>query len=172
MNRVRFALAATVIGLSLVGADAAVAGQATGGPQSLHPILAGKKFTPPLRGEAKVEFTKPVTKRDKNMVITTIEVKNVSPAPIARLTIDESWYDKSGGMIPGGKGQINGLLQPGEVATVTIQTPYNPKMSSNNWNFTQPNGTVKPQMVKSLDEGADQSADKAPAAKKPAGKKK
>jgi hypothetical protein len=173
MNRVRIAFAATVVGLALVGADAAIAGQTApqgSSPQDLQPILAGKKFTPPIKGQAEVEFTKPVTKREKDMVVTTIQVKNVSNAPIPRLTIDESWYDKSGGMIPGGKGVVNGLLQPGEVATVKIETPFNAKMSSNNWNFSHANGTVKPHLVKSFDAAAD--AKKEPATTKATAKKK
>ena len=44
--------------------------------------------------------------------------------------------------------RINGLLQPGEIQTITIETPYNPKMNSNNWNFAHANGTVKPAKVK------------------------
>ena len=67
-------------------------------------VLAGKKFTPPIKGQADVEFTKPVTKNEKDMVVTTIMVKNTSPAPIARLTVDETWYDKAGDLVAGGKG--------------------------------------------------------------------
>ena len=35
-------------------------------------VLAGKKFTPPFKGQAEVDFTKPVTKNEKGMVTTTI----------------------------------------------------------------------------------------------------
>ena len=28
-------------------------------------VLAGKKFTPPFKGQAEVDFTKPVTKNEK-----------------------------------------------------------------------------------------------------------
>ncbi len=167
MNRVRIAFAATVVGLSLVGADAAVAGQAAAGQSPLQPILSGKKFTPPIKGQAEVEFTKPVTKREKDMVVTTIKVKNTSNAPIPRLTIDETWYDKAGGTIAGGKGVINGLLQPGEIQTVTIQTPWKLGMTANNYNFSHANGTVKPHVVKSFDEGdAKEPATKAATKKK------
>lgn len=179
MNRVRIAFAAAVVGLSLVGAGAAIA-QETGGAKAptLTPILGGKKFTPPIKGQADVDFTKPVTKKDNktNMVVTTIQVKNVSNAPIPRLTIDETWYDKGGSTIGGGKGVINGLLQPGEVQTVTIETPWKVGMLSNNYNFTHANGTVKPHLVKSFDEAGDKAADKGekkePAAKKAGAKKK
>ena len=53
-----------------------------------------------------------------------------------------------------GRSAINGLLQPGEVQTITIETPYNTKMKSNQFNFTQANGTVKATKVKSVDDPA------------------
>jgi hypothetical protein len=87
-------------------------------------VLAGKKFTPPFKGTAEVDFTKPVSKNDKGMVTTTIMVKNNAPGPILRLTVDETWYDAGGGLVTGGKGIIN-RLEPGEVGTIKIETPYN-----------------------------------------------
>jgi len=158
MTRARFALAAALVGASLA-AGAATAQTTTPPMQS---VLAGKKFVPPLKGIAEVEYTKPITKRDKDMVVTRITVKNISNAPIPRLTIDETWYAKDGQMVTGGKGFINGLLQPGEVKTIEIQTPYNAKMNANNWNFSHANGQVKPHQVKALD---DVNAKKEPAAK-------
>jgi hypothetical protein len=150
MKPVHVAVAATLISTTMF---AGVAGAAQAAPQ-LEPVLAGRKITPPLKGEATVEFTQPVTKAlpGQNKVETTIKVKNVSPAPIARLQVSETWYDTAGAIVAGGKGTVNGLLQPGEVTTITISTPYNAKMKSNNWNFTHANGTVKPAKVKSIDD--------------------
>lgn len=146
MNCARFA-AAAMVSVSLLGGTAyAQAPKAA----DLHPILGGKKFTPPFRGQANIEIKQPVTKRVKDMVVTKIEVKNMEEAPIARLTVDETWYDKAGNIVAGGKGIINGLLQPGEVQTLTIETPFNSKMSANNWNFSHVNGTVKPKKVKTF----------------------
>ena len=158
MNRVHFAVAATLISTTMF-AGAVVAAQST----QLTPVLAGKKVVAPIKGEATIDITQPVTKAlpGKSLVQTTIKVKNSSAAPIARLMVAETWYDASGAIIAGGRGVINGFLQPGEVQTITIDTPYNPKMKSNNWNFTHANGTVKPNKVKSLD---------APAADAPAKK--
>ena len=123
-------------------------------------VLAGKKFTPPFKGTAEVDFTKPVSKNEKGMVTTTILVKNNAPGPILRLTVDETWYDAAGGLVTGGKGVIN-RLEAGEVGTVKIETPYNPKMKANNYNFTHANGPVKPHNVPKL----TAAGDKEPAAK-------
>ncbi len=155
MNRARFAVAATLVTTTMY-AGAALAAQAVQAPP-MTSVLAGKKFTPPVKGEALVEFTQPVTKATpgKNLVVTTIKVRNQSASPIARLQVAETWYDKAGAIVAGGRGTINGLLQPGEIQTITIETAYNPKMSANNWNFTHANGTVKVAKVKTLEAPKD-----------------
>jgi hypothetical protein len=165
MNRARFVLAATFAGACLV-AGTALAEQATQAP--MKSVLAGKKFATPLKGAADIEFTSPATKKEKDTVVTTFQVKNVSKAPIARFTVDETWYDDKGSVVSGGKGVIP-LLQPNEVQTMRIESGYNPKMKSNNFNFSHANGTVpKPKKVAKL-EGAD---DKEPAAKNATATKK
>jgi hypothetical protein len=159
MNRVRLTFAAALLGASFA-ASAALAQTPQAPPMTS--VLAGKKFTPPIKGAAEVELTKPVTRKEKEMVVTKIQVKNVSNGPIARLTVDESWYDKSGALVAGGKGVVNGLLQPGEIQTITIETPYNSKMSANQWVFSHANGTVpKPKRVDKMTAGDS----KEPAAK-------
>jgi hypothetical protein len=165
MTRARFVCAATFVGAALVAGTALA--QATAPP--LTPILGGRKLTPPLRGQAEVEFTQPITKRDKDSVVTKIQVKNISTGPIARLTVDETWYDgvgATGNVVAGGKGVINGLLQPGEVGTVTIETVFNAKMKASNWNFSHANGTIKPHRVAKLTGGDDKAAPAPPAGKK------
>ena len=96
----------------------------------------------------------------------------MSPAPIPRLTIDEVWYDKNNEIIPGGKGVVPGLLQPGEVQTVEIKTPSNPAMARSMLQFSHANGTVpKPHPVTSFDPPKDPATKSASATKQAAGKK-
>lgn len=169
MNRARVAFAATLVATMLTAGTALA--QATQAPP-MTSVLAGKKFTPPIKGEALIEFTAPVTKREKDNVVTRITVRNASLAPVPRLTVAETWYDTGGAIVTGGKGFINGLLQPGEIQTVTITTPYNAKMKSNNYNFSHANGTVKPQKVAKLeDPNAAPAAKGAPAKAAPPAKK-
>jgi hypothetical protein len=148
MTRARLAFAATLIGTAL---SAHVALAQNPPPPNLTPILEGKKITPPLRGEAQVEFTSTKPNREKDNVVTKFTVKNASPAPIARLEIDETWYDRGGAVLTGGRGILNKLLQPGEVQIITIETPWKAGMLSNNYNFKHVNGTVKPKRVAKLD---------------------
>ncbi|MES1254869.1 MAG: hypothetical protein ABUS56_04635 [Acidobacteriota bacterium] len=160
MTRVRRHLAATLAG-ALFAAGAAFA---QGTPPPFTPILSGKTFVPPIKGAADIEYTKPVPKREKDNVIIRLTVKNVSNAPIARLSVAETWYDKGGATIAGGQGAINGLLQPGEVKTLTVEMPYNPKLSGDKMQFSHANGSVNSHLVSKIGDAA--SADPAKAAPK------
>jgi hypothetical protein len=161
MKRARLTVAATLVGASFIALHA----QTPAAPP-MTSVLAGKKFTPPFKGQAEIDYTKPETKNEKGMVTTTILVKNNAPGPILRLTIDETWYDASGGLVTGGKGVLN-RLEPGEVGTVKIETPFNPKMKANNYNFSHANGTIKPHAVtKAVINGGKEPAAKPASAKK------
>jgi hypothetical protein len=161
MNRARSLAAATLAAASLAGVPA-FAQQAP----AMKSVLAGKKFVAPLKGVADIQILQPVTKREKDMVVTTIRVKNVSNAPIARLTCAETWYDAKNQIVTGGKGAVSGLLQPGEISTITIETPFNSAMKSNNWNFTHANGDVKPKKVAKLEGDTKEPAAKTASTKK------
>jgi hypothetical protein len=108
----------------------------------------------PLRGVAEIQYTKPVTKRDKDIVVTTITVKSVSAAPIARLTIEEFWYDGTGNPVTGDKQIVKKPLMPGEMATVVLRTPVKENMKSNQLKFSHQNGTVKPKVVAKFETAA------------------
>jgi hypothetical protein len=166
MNRARFTFAATLVGASCL---AAVAFAQTPAAPPMTSILAGKKFTPPFKGQAEVDFTQPVTKNVNGMVTTTILVKNNMNGPLLRLTIDETWYDAAGGLVTGGKGVV-ARLEPGEVGTIKIETPFNAKMKANNYNFAHANGTIKPHKVAKLVPAGD--AAKEPATKPASASKK
>lgn len=149
MTRARVAFAATLVAAALsFGAE--LVAQTVQAPQ-LTPVLAGRKFTPPIKGQAEVEFTAPKTARKGDSVMTTIQVRNVSAQPIARLRIDEVWYEKGGSVLTAGRGVINGVLQPQEIQTITIETPWKAGMNSNNYQFSHANGTVKPHRVQKMD---------------------
>jgi len=172
MNRARLVFAATLAGASLVGVS--VFAQTPPQAPEMKSVLAGKKFTPPIKGAADIDYVKSPTRREGTTLVTKILVKNTSNAPIPRLKVSETWYDKDGNMIPGGDAVINGLLQPGEIATLEIRTPVNPKMAQSMMQFSHANGTVpKPHSVKTLDApgAAKEPATKAASATKTAKKK-
>ena len=168
MTRARLVFAATAMATSMAAAGALAQSSQTSPP--MQSVLAGKKFTPPIKGTAEVEYvTTYGPKVEKNMVVTEIKVKNMSNAPIPRLTIAETWYDAKQNIVTGGKGQINGLLQPGEIGTVRVESPYNKDSKQNMLNFSHANGDIKPKKVKAFTGEAGQ---KEPATKTAAAKKK
>jgi hypothetical protein len=168
------AAAAVVASLAGAGVFAQQAQQAQPAPPEMHQVLAGKKFTPPIRGEATIDIVKQPTKREGQTLVTKIQVKNTSAAPIPRLKVAETWFDKDGNMIPGGEAVVNGLLQPGETSTLEVRTPVNLKMLQSRLQFSHANGTVNAKSVKSLDGAKEPAAKTAAATKTPAkgGKKK
>jgi hypothetical protein len=167
MIRSRIAVVAALVGVSVAGASLL----AQKAPE-MKPILAGKKVEPPVKGQAEVDFVQPVTKRNGDVVTTTIRVKNTSTGPIARLTIAETWFDKSQAPVATSQGALDKPLDPGAVDTVTIQTPWNAKMSGNSWQFTHANGTIKPRRVPKLEDPSKGAAKAAPATAKAAPAKK
>ena len=62
---------------------------------------APRKLISPFRGDATVEYTKPVTKRVGPNIVTTMTIKNTSPGPLAGFRLEESWSDKTGNLAGG-----------------------------------------------------------------------
>jgi len=149
MLRARIAVAATLTAATVLAGEV-LAVQTTTAPP-MRSVLAGKKLTPPIRGEAIVEWVDAKPNRVGDMVITKLTVRNAAVAPIARLTINETWYDKGGANVTAGRGVINGLLQPGEVQVITIETPWKAGMTGFQRQFSHANGTIKQQRVPKLE---------------------
>jgi hypothetical protein len=162
MSRTRFAFIAALLGATV--AVTSLLAQTPKAPE-FKSILANRKVEPPFKGQADVEFMAS-SKRNGDVVTTTMRVKNLSPGPLQRLTVAETWFDKSNNIVAGGQGSLDKMLEPGTVETLTIQTQWNAKMNGNGWAFTHANGTVKPKKVTSIAEPAKPgSAAKAPAKK-------
>ena len=115
-----------------------------GGAASAQAPAPAAKLISPVRGEAELGYLKPVTKREGNMIVTTIKVKNLATGPIAGLKVDEFWYDKKGDPVTGSQPfRYRKPLQPGEVITVELKVPTDPRMDRNQYKFEHANGTIK-----------------------------
>ena len=68
MNRGRIAAIATLVCVGLAG-PTLVAQQ----PPEMKPILSGRKVEPPIKGQAEIDFTQPSTKRNGDVVTTTVK---------------------------------------------------------------------------------------------------
>ena len=102
------------------------------------------KLVAPVRGQAEIGFTNPVTKNDGKFITTTIKIKNLSKGAIAGLKVDEFWYDKDGNPVTGSQPfRYRKPLQPGEVIEVVLKVPRDPRMNRNQYKFEHANGTIK-----------------------------
>lgn len=141
LNRAFLALAFAAVLLG--GATVALAQQAPAAPASTT------KWVDTIKGDADVQFIleKPTVRKD-GIIETKIQVKNVSPKAIARLTVEEFWYDKKGNPVTGDKKFLRKPLMPGEVGTIVLETPKNPNMDRNSYKFSHGNGAIpKPKKV-------------------------
>ena len=123
----------------------------TPAPAAPAATQAPRKLISPIRGEATVEYTAPNTTRKGGNIVTIMVIKNTSAMPIAGFRLEESWADKSGNLAGGDVYRHPKPFMPGEVITVTLTTPSNPRMQNNSFNFIHANGTVKPRRVPKID---------------------
>ena len=137
-----------IVGAILMATGAAAAQGAK--PAPAPAAAAPTRLAPPVRGQAELGYTKPVTKRTGANIVTTIKVKNLSSGSIAGLKVDEFWYDKGGDPVTGDTFRYRKPLQPQEVIEVTLTTPVNPKMDRNQYKFEHLNGTIKTTLLPKL----------------------
>ena len=147
MNRHIHSLLA-IAGAMLIATGAAAAQGAK--PAAAPTAAAPARLAPPVRGQAELGYTRPVSKRAGSNIVTTIKVKNLSLGSIAGLKVDEFWYDKGGDPVTGDTFRYRKPLQPQEVIEVTLTTPVNPKMDRNQYKFEHLNGTIKTTLLPKL----------------------
>ena len=145
MNRQKQMLLALAAAVLLVGVASANQAKPASPPASAP--VAPAKLVAPVRGEAVLGYTRPVSKRNGTIIVTTIQVKNLSNGSIAGLKVDEFWYDKKGDPVTGDTFRNRKPLQPQEVLLVTLRTPVNPAMDRNQYKFEHANGTIKTQLL-------------------------
>jgi hypothetical protein len=151
MNRQKLVLLTVAGALAVAtGSAAAQAGKPAAAPAQGAPADR-PRLVAPVRGVAQIGYTKPVVKRGKvggkDFVITTMQIKNMAAGPIAGLKVDDFWYDKGGNPLPSDSYRHPRPLQPNEVITVTLETPADPRMNRNQWQFSHANGEIKPVLV-------------------------
>ena len=131
----------------LVSSAAAQAPKPAAAAPAAQAPAAKPRLAAPVRGVAQLGYTKPVVKNGKiggkDFIVTTIQVKNMATGAIAGLKVDEFWYDKAGNPVTGDNYRHPRPLQPGEVITITLETPRNPAMNRNQYNFTHAHGEIK-----------------------------
>src|SRR4051812_41378802 len=125
MNGHRHPLLA-LAGVLLLASAASAQSKPAAKPAPAAPVqqaaAAPARLAPPVRGDVKINITKPLVKRDGSTIVTTLKVKNMMTGSIAGLKVDEFWYDKKGDPVTGSTFRYPKPLQPGEVIEVTLRT--------------------------------------------------
>ncbi len=143
MFRLNRAFLALMFTLVLVGGAAAAFAQQPAGQAPPKAVWIN-----PLRGTAEIQYVDSPVKVDKEgYVVKIFQVKNVSSGPIARLKIEQFWWDKSNNPVPGDAQFLKKPLMPGEVATIELKTPKNANMFRDNYKFSHQYGDVKVKRV-------------------------
>ena len=154
MNRTAFASALALLVCSAV-ATSAFAQAKPAAPTPTQAPAAKAGFVTPLKGDAAIQVLPGTSKYDpKNKeVITTYKIKNMSPAPIALLKLEEYWYGKDGKVVSTDTQRYKSPFQPGEIIEITTHAPatQSPDGWRKNVTFSHANGKVPaPKAVKSF----------------------
>ncbi|MSO46024.1 MAG: hypothetical protein EXQ59_04570 [Acidobacteria bacterium] len=149
MNRQKFALlvlAGVVILAAAASADQAARGAARPNdePAAGQAPAAPRRLVSAVRGDAPMVYLSPTVKAakigGKDFIVTTMQVKNVATGAIAGLLVEEFWYNKAGTVVTGDNYRHPKPIQPNEIITVTLETPRNAGMDSNQLKFQHANG--------------------------------
>ena len=152
MNRQKYALVVLAGVVMLVAgpsagsgcAEARAAKRRTGRRASAR---GSTRLVSAVRGDAPMAYTSPIVKTakigGKDFIVTTMQVKNLATGAIAGLRVEEFWYNKAG---DAGHGRrlppSEADCSPDEIITVTLETPRNAGMDSNQLKFQHANGGI------------------------------
>lgn len=111
-----------------------------------------RKLIPPIRGEAILDITKPNTKISGTEVVTVIIARNpATSGAIAGLKVEEQWYDKKRNPVTGDTYRHPRPLRAGEIVTITLRSPRNANMDTNQFQFSHANGVIKANIVPKIE---------------------
>lgn len=105
-----------------------------------------------IRGPGQVGYLQPVSRRQRNEMVTTFRVQNTSTNALAGFTVDEFWYDRAGDTVAGGSFRMQQPFLPGHIIEVELRIPRDRRMSRNNYEFSHKNGVIEATLFEEMDE--------------------
>ena len=155
-------LCAVVVGLVTVGcgggnaddAEESVAATATQ-MVSIRSLLAGagdSRLVATMRGPGQIGYLQPVTSRERNEIVTTFRIKNISGGALAGFTVDEFWYDNNGDTVTGDSSRMRRPFLVDEVIEITLRVPRNSRMERSNYEFSHQNGVIEANLFEEMEE--------------------
>ena len=105
-----------------------------------------------IRGPGQVGYLQPVSRRQRNEMVTTFRVQNTSTNALAGFTVDEFWYDRAGDTVAGGSFRMEKPFLPDQIIEVELRIPRDRRMSRNNYEFSHKNGVIEATLFEEMDE--------------------
>ena len=105
-----------------------------------------------MRGPGQIGYLPPVTSRERNEVVTTFRIKNISPGALAGFKVDEFWYDSNGDTVTGDSWRMRRPFLVDEIIEVTLRVPRNSRMDRSNYEFSHQNGVVEASVFQEMEE--------------------
>ena len=159
MNRTALAASAALVrALAFASAASAQAAKpqaskATPATPTAAPAAPARaKFAPVVKGVASLELIQGKSNKVGPDIVTVLKVKNLSSGAIGLLRVDELWYDKKLQQVTGDSQKLLKPLQPGEVAEITMKSPWKADLYRSQYAFSHANGKVDVKAVKKFTE--------------------
>ena len=164
----RAALLGVVVGLVTVGCGGGDAGDAQSDAVTVAPttsirsLLAGagdSRLVATMRGPGQIGYLQPVTSRERNEIVTTFRIKNISGGALAGFKVDEFWYDSNGDTVTGDSYRLRRPFLVDQVIEITLRVPRNSRMERSNYEFSHQNGVVEANLFEEMEEPTPLEAD-------------
>src|SRR5512135_2531342 len=121
MNRVSRVILALIVAAGILSVSSLALAQTQAAGQTASTQPSGQvQWINPMRGDVQIQYTKPETKVVKDQVVTTVKVKNMATGPVARLKVEEYWYDRGGTLVMSNQDFAKKPIMPGEIVTFTM----------------------------------------------------
>ena len=154
MRRLNLAalLGTMVVGLVTVACGGGDAGNAdrdaaTAAPTaSIRSLLdrgGDSRLVATMRGPGQIGYLPPVTSRERNEIVTTFRIKNISDGALAGFKVDEFWYDSAGDTVTGDSFRMRRPFLVDEIIEVELRVSRNSRLENSNYEFTHQNGVVE-----------------------------
>lgn len=140
-------LASSASAQSKPGAQAPASKAAPVAPAPAAPARFVKMF----KGTADIEIIQSAPKKVGTDMVTVLKLRNMSPAAVSLLKVDEYWYDRKMQVVSGDSQPYRKPFNPGEIIEITLKSPVKPDLYKNQFAFSHANGEVRVRAVKKFE---------------------
>ncbi len=112
---------------------------------------APARFVKMFKGTAEIQVLQSPPKKVGADMVTVLKLRNMSPAAVSLLKVDEYWYNQKMQVVSGDTQAHRKPFNPGEIIEITMKSPVKPNLYKNQFAFSHANGDVKAKAVKKFD---------------------